>query len=477
MTLADQLPLVTAVALATVLVALAAVKNRFLRGRLGFAAVLLVASLGLDVALAQGIGDPVLAGGLARLLLVAAVIVATVSLSSNPWRGQGASERIPAIVQDVVIFGLFAVAATLLLDEKLLTTSAVGAVVVGFALQDTLGNLFAGLAIQIEKPFRVGQWIRVGEFEGRVAEVTWRATKLLTKAGQFVVVPNSALSKDAILNYSEPTIPTRIEVEVGASYDVAPNVVKRAMHEAVENAPLVLREPAPDVILQDFASSSITYRVRFWIDDYGRDNAARDQVRTNIWYAFKRAGIEIPYPIQVEYSREEPGARTAGQLQAIAARLQAVDLFSVLDDTERLRLVEAGRLHLFGAGERVVKQGDAGQSLFVVLEGRVRVTIEPSGHEVAVTQAGGVFGEMSMLTGDPRTATVTAAVDTQLLEIDAAQFRERAVARPALIEHVSAIVSARRQGLADAKAAADGALASAPARVSLRERIQRFLHL
>ena len=97
----------------------------------------------------------------------------------------------PAIVQDVIVIALFAVATTLLLDEKLLTTSAVGAVVVGFALQDTLGNLFAGLAIQIEKPFRVGHWIRVGEFEGKVQEVTWRATKLLTKAGQFVIVPNS----------------------------------------------------------------------------------------------------------------------------------------------------------------------------------------------------------------------------------------------------------------------------------------------
>ena len=114
----------------------------------------------------------------------------------------------------------------------------VGAVVVGFALQDTLGNLFAGLAIQIEKPFRVGQWVRIGEFEGRVQEVTWRATKLLTKAGQFVIVPNSVMSKDPILNHSEPTIPTRIDVEIGASYDVPPNDVTRALHEALDNAPL-----------------------------------------------------------------------------------------------------------------------------------------------------------------------------------------------------------------------------------------------
>ena len=472
-----QLPLATGIAFGVVLAALAAVRNRFVRARLGFAAVVLLVAFGFDIALARNIGDPVLVGGLARLLLVAAGIVAGVGLLFNPWRHDRVSERVPAIVQDVIVIALFAVAATLLLDEKFLTTSAVGAVVVGFALQDTLGNLFAGLAIQVEKPFRVGHWVRVGEFEGRVQEVTWRATKLLTKQGQFVIVPNSVMSKDPILNYSEPTIPTRIEVEVGASYDVPPNVVKQALHEALDNAPLVLREPPPDVIVLGFGASSVDYRLRFWIDDYGRDNTARDQVRTNIWYTFKRHAIEIPYPIQVEYSREEKSPRSAERLQALADRLGAIDLFSGLDDIERARLADACPEHLYGARERIVRQGESGRSMFVVLEGSVRVTIEPSGQEVAVTTAGGFFGEMSMLTGDPRTATVTATDDAVLLEIDADRFRELAVRRPGLVEHVSGVVSARRQGLADAKAAAEGARAAAPAPQSLLSRIKSFLNL
>ena len=280
----------TGSALAIVVIAFAAVRSTFLRGRLTFAIVLLVGAGALDVVLGRGLGDPALIGGFARLLLVAGSIVAGVSLLFNPWRQNGISERFPAIVQDVIIIVLFAIAATLLLDEKVMTTSAVGAVVVGFALQDTLGNLFSGLAIQIEKPFRVGQWIRVGERDGKVQEVTWRATKLLTKDGQFAIVPNSIMSKELILNYSEPAIPTRIDVEVGASYDAPPNLVKQALHEALDNAPLVLDQPAPDVLLHEFAGSSITYRVRFWIDDFGRDSAARDQVRSNIWYTFKRRG-------------------------------------------------------------------------------------------------------------------------------------------------------------------------------------------
>lgn len=472
-----QLPLVTGITFGVVLAALAAVRNRFVRARLGFAAVVLLVAFGFDIALARNLGDPALVGGLARLLLVAAGIVAGVGLLFNPWRHDRVSERVPAIVQDVIVIALFAVAATLFLDEKFLTTSAVGAVVVGFALQDTLGNLFAGLAIQVEKPFRVGHWVRVGEFEGRVQEVTWRATKLLTKQGQFVIVPNSVMSKDPILNHSEPTIPTRIEVEVGASYDVPPNVVKRALHEALDNAPLVLRDPPPDVIVLGFGTSSVDYRLRFWIDDYGRDNTARDQVRTNIWYTFKRHAIEIPYPIQVEYSREEKNSRSPERLQALADRLGAIDLFSGLDDIERARLADACPEHLYGARERIVRQGDSGRSMFIVLDGSVRVTIEPSGQEVAVTTAGGFFGEMSMLTGDPRTATVTAMDDAVLLEIDADRFRELAVRRPGLVEHVSAVVSARRQGLADAKAAAEGARATVPAPQSLLSRIKSFLNL
>ena len=415
-----------------------------------------------ELALGRAIGDPALVGGLARLCLVAAGLFVVVSLLLNPWRHDRPSERVPAIVQDVIVIALFAIAATMLLDEKVLTTSAVGAVVVGFALQDTLGNFFAGLAIQVEKPFRIGQWIRVGDFEGRVEEVTWRATKLLTKAGQFVIVPNSLVAKDPILNYSEPIVPTRLQVDIGLSYDAAPNLAKRALLEALSNAPLVLRDPAPDVVVIDFAASSVSYRVRFWIGDFGQDDLAYDQVRSNLWYTLRRHGIEIPYPIQIEYSREEPPARPPSRIRYLADRLAQIDLFAGLDDAGRTRLAEACPEHLFGAGERIVRQGDPGQSMFVVLDGRVRITLEPSGQEVAVTSRGGFFGEMSMLTGEPRTATVSALDDALLVEITADRFRELALARAGLVEHVSEMVVARRAGLESARAAADHAHAMAP---------------
>ena len=306
---ASNLILAGAVALVLTLALFAAVRSRFVRGRLVFSAWLFLGFLGLELAVTQGYGDLEVVAALGRLVFVLAFVNLVIALLVNPWRDSRPSDRFPAIVQDVTVIGLFFVIATVLMREQLLATSAVGAVVVGFALQDTLGNFFAGMAIQIEKPFRVGHWISIGGSEGQVQEVTWRATKLRTKNGQFLIVPNSVISKDPILNYSEPTIPTRLEVEVGASYLTPPNEVKQAIHRAMANAPLVLSDPEAVVMVKGFGGSSVDYAAKFWIEDYARDNQAKDQVRTNIWYEFRRSNIEIPYPIQIEYSREEQPLR------------------------------------------------------------------------------------------------------------------------------------------------------------------------
>jgi CRP-like cAMP-binding protein len=395
---------------------------------------------------------------------------------ANPWGQDRPSDRFPAIVQDFLVIVLFTVIGTVLLREQLLTTSAVGAVVVGFALQDTLGNLFSGLAIQIEKPFRVGHWVQIGEREGQVQEITWRATKLRTKAGQFLIVPNSVMSKEPVLNYSEPTVPTRIDVAVGASYGVPPNEVKRAIREAMANAPLVMRAPEPQVVIKDFGASSVDYVAQFWIEDYASDKTARDQVRTNIWYTFRRHNIEIPWPIQIQYERDEEPLRTDKTIAAAADHLARLDLFKPLSNEARSALAHAANEHIFAAGEAIVHQDAAGDSMFILLRGQARVLLEQTGQQIAVIPTGGVFGEMSMLTGDRRTATVRALDDVTVLEISAEDFRAFALANPSLVDHISEIMTSRRSGLEDAKATAS--VISAPeAKQNFLARMRRFLTL
>ena len=411
-----------------------------------------------------------------RLAFSAALINLLVVALINPLRHDRVREGFPAIVQDAIVIGLLLLVGTFVFREELLTTSAVGAVVVGFALQDTLGNAFAGLAIQSEKPFNVGHWIRVGEFEGRVAEVTWRATKLRTKSGNFIVVPNNIIAKEAITNYSEPATPTRLELEVGVSYAASPAAVKAAMHEAMGQAPSVLPAPAPDVLLVGFDASSMNYRARFWVEDFELDEKAKDEVRVAIHYAFGRRGIEIPYPIQVEYSREWPAADPETLERERARIVAGVDLFDALSDAQRAGIAAATVTRTFGDGEAIVRQGAAGESMFVICSGRVAVVLEPDRREVAAIESGGYFGEMSLLTGEPRSATVVARGEVVVLELSAEVFRRLGLESPQAVEQVGIAAMTRREELERVRSAArGGGIAAAPA--TFLNRMKRFLRL
>jgi CRP-like cAMP-binding protein len=355
------------------------------------------------------------------------------------------------------------------------TTSAVGAVVVGFALQDTLGNMFSGLAIQVEKPFRVGHWIRAGDHEGSVMEVTWRAIKMRTRQGNLVTVPNSEIAKSPVTNYSEPIAPSRVSVEVGCSYNAPPNHVKDTILEVLAGEPLVRKTPAPRVLLVDFAASSMTYRVQFWIDEQPQDDLVADKVRCGIYYAFGRKRIEIPYPIQVEYARQEFHESEADRASRIEELLEGVPLFARLSGDERHVLARRVEQRTYGRGEAVVREGEIGGSAFVVASGRMRVVIGTDRHEVAAIDPGGYFGEMSLLTGEPRTATVEATADSSVVEITVDAFREVVLANPAVLDVITTDVTRRRSELAAAQSAAARNVRAAEPAQSLLDRVRRFL--
>ena len=429
--------------------------------------------------LRPGLATPVHADStyysLERLAFAAALINLIVVALVNPLRHDRVPDRFPSILQDALVIGLLAVVATAL-NDKFVATSAVGAVVLGFALQDTLGNAFAGLAIQSEKPFALGHWVRVGEYEGCVAEVTWRATKLHTKTGNFIVLPNNIVGREPIINFSEPVAPTRLQIEVGVHYDAAPNRVKAALFEAMAQCPLVLEAPGPEIELANFGPSSIDYHVRFWIRDYARDEIARDQVRTAIYYAFKRHDLEIPYPIQTEISLEPPVRDERIRAGEREIMLSGVDLFAALTAEQRRALAASTTMATFGDGEKIVRQGAAGDSMYVVCSGSVAVTIDSQREPLAIIEKGGYFGEMSVLTGDPRSANVIARGDVVVIEIGAAVFRELANISPQAVEQVGLAAAARRAELEGVRAS-NQASAVVEARHSLLQRMRKFLHI
>lgn len=407
-----------------------------------------------------------------QLLFALVVIHGLVTLMFNPWGSESAAERAPGIVQNALVLGVFALFATIKFPGQLLATSAVGAVIMGFAVQDTLSNFFAGLALQIDRPFKPGHWIEVGPFQGRVKEITWRATKIQTKAGNLVIVPNNIVGKEAINNYSEPAAPTRLFVEVGAGYQHPPNVVRDAMMAAMKRCSRVLAEPRPDVVMTDFGASALIFHARFWVNDFSQDTRAKDEVRTAIFYEFGRRQIEIPWPIQVEYSREETPRDTPERRDRCVRAIAAVPVFAQLPPEGQQAMAHAAVERLFARGEAVVTEGDAGASMFVVLDGSVAITVGPDRREVAVTEAGGYFGEMSLLTGEHRTATVSAREDTTVLEISSHAFGTYIRSNPALLDGIADAASRRRREL-DAVKQAPGAT-TAPAAASLLDRMKRF---
>ncbi len=199
-------------------------------------------------------------------------------------------------------------------------------------------------------------------------------------------------------------------------------------------------------------------------------------MRTAIFYAFGRRGIEIPWPIEVGYSREWPEPDAATKQQERERVLARVDLFSRLTDDQRRDIAAASAIRLFGAGETIVRQHDPGQSMFIICSGAVTVVLEPDRREVAVIEAGGYFGEMSLLTGDARSASVVARGDTAVLELDADVFRALGAADPKAVEEIGVAAMTRRAQLAQIRDAAPNATA-AEAPATFLGRMKKFLRL
>ena len=476
----EETTLIVGLALLVVALALRGVSvNRLVRSRLltsaalfavyaAAAALAAYAPLPPDVAPQIRTFSPLLlALGLATLVVVAAV---------NPWREDRLPDRFPTIVQDALIIALFGLIATLFMQEKVLATTAVGAVVIGFALQDTLGNLFSGLAIQIEKPFRVGQWVTIGGTDGVVMEVTWRATKMRTKAGNFVIVPNSVVAKETITNYSEPTRLTRIEVQVGASYDTPPNEVKAAILNGLRGEAL---------LAEDHDAGSADRRFRRLGDRVPGPGLDR-RLRRRLARARRRAVARL---LRVQ-ARTGSRSRIRSRWSIAASRrrrrrptgsrtsLRAIELFAAaLRAISAPQLVRGTQPSLFAAGEVIVREGDRDSSLFVVLRGDAAVSLAGTEGEVARLHAGDFFGEMSLLTGEPRTATVIAATDCDVIEIGVDAFRAIVVADPAILERVSAAVAARRAGLDLHRTTRATTAGRAEAPQTLLARVRQFLRL
>jgi small-conductance mechanosensitive channel len=324
----------------------------------------------------------------------------------------------------------------------LLTTSAVLSFVLGLALQDTLGNFFAGITINIEKPYKVGDWVKIGETEGQVVNMSWRTTKLLSPVNTCLTIPNNTIAKDTIVNFSAPYGLTLYRILIDLGYDTAPNIGREVILQTLRAIPEIPTIRPPEVQVVDFRDFSVQYAIRLWLPDWRARVAIEDIVRRRLWYAFKRQNLIIPYPTSEIYLRKAPPADQLA-LESKLRTLRAVPLFAPLDPATLREAAAALTEQVYAQGEPIVEEGTAGDSLQILTAGSV--SIEKQGQTVASLQPGSFFGEMSLLTGERRSATVRAATDCTTLELGKNAFAAVVASRPEILERLSEIIAARQQ--------------------------------
>lgn len=365
----------------------------------------------------------------------------------------------------------------------LAVSSLVVGYIVGNATQDTLGNLFAGLALNAERPFHIGDWVLVAGHTGVVIDTTWRATRLKTKAEDYVVIPNAAIAKEPIVNYSRPTRKHGCYLQVGVSYDTSPGKAREAILAVLAELPEVARDPVPSVFLTGYGDFSINLTIKFFIDDFTRLNTIESLVMERLWYGFKRAGISIPFPIRDVRTRDAGAMERSvidNDRERIRGLLAGVDLFRTLCPAEFDHLVNGVRRVIFAPGEVLCRQGEAGETFYVIQSGRVTVSVSGADGKVATVAElgpGAFFGEMSLLTGETRSATVTAGCDVEVLEVSKGLFGEIMKADAALAEKLGTILEKRAQERQARLAGGVGVSEGAPVRLALVGRIRKFFGL
>lgn len=386
------------------------------------------------------------------------------------WFERRHRESAPKFLRQIVSGAVYAAVSLIVMESVfdlhipgLLAGSGILVAVVGFAMQDLLGNVISGASLNLGKPFRVGDWLLLDGRQAEVMEVNWRSTRLRTNDNHALDYPNNVLARMPVVNFGPRGSVHAMRVGVGVGYETPPNAAKAALLRATRHTAGVLTDPAPVVQVRDFGDNAVLYDVKFHIDDQARYPEIADGIRTHVWYELHREGMTIPSPVRNLRIERPRRAGEAERVASVARRVRAQPLFSHLSEAEAESLSALARTVLYGAGEAVVKAGEPGDSLFLLCAGRVRVELVRDGRRcrVASLGEGDCFGEMSLLTGAPRLADVTAETDCELVEISKEAFavvlRERPELAPLLGEML-----ARRRAESDsayaalAKAGSDG---------------------
>jgi small-conductance mechanosensitive channel len=402
----------------------------------------------------------------------------------------------PRIVEDVVILVLYVIYGFVQLRaagvdlSSIVTTSAILTAVIAFAMQDTLGNLLGGLAIQIDNTVQVGDWVAIDGLQGQVRDIRWRSTLIETRTWETIVIPNSAIMKGrvAILGKREGQARQwRRSFRFMIDPRVPPARIIAMVNEEMRDVPIanVARTPAPTTVLHGFVLGNLEYELRYFLTDLLEDEMTDSMVRVHLFASLQRAGIRVAEEQRTVHavSRDEAHADAVRkrEMQRRLEMLRGVDLFTVLSEDELNELAERLQYAPFARGDVITKQGNIPHWLYIVAFGEVEVRYEPphgAPQHISTLRAGQFFGEMALLTGDARSATVIAKSDVECYRLDGKAFQGLLLRRPEIADGMSRIIASRRPDLEKVREAFATQPGPAPVeQFDLLGRIRRFFGL
>ena len=415
----------------------------------------------------------------AILLALGYLVIRVLSLITFEWLlAQRMGVTVPVLARDLVTLVLVLLMAAVVLRAvlgievgALLATSAVVTVVVGLALQETLGTLLSGLSLAWEKRLATGDWVEVDGIVGEVREMGSRSLLLRTHLGEQVAVPNSQVARARLRLLGDGGEAAAFATDIGVAYDVAPHHVKHVLLGVLEDLPLTVAEPVPQVLVKSFADSAVVYECRVWTRWPWLDGEIRDELLTRAWAALARHGIEIPFP-QRTLRFAQPSA-SGGALQRSRLALSRCELFSGLEGQALELLAAASRPLTFAPGEAVVHEGEASSALYVVARGEAVVL--KGRDEIARVHVGDVFGEIAFLSEAPRSATVRAVGGLEVVEVGSEALRALLSEYAGLAEELANRMVSRQREMAAREEVASAAESRPGLARFLLERLQRLV--
>ncbi|BAF87640.1 putative mechanosensitive ion channel protein [Azorhizobium caulinodans ORS 571] len=328
----------------------------------------------------------------------------------------------------------------------LIATSGVVAIVLGLALQSTLADLFSGIALNISRPYGVGDWVILPNgVEGRVIETNWRATHLLSSGNDLVILPNSNLAKEMLTNASGPERRHGVKLRVRLVPTLAPLALARVLRDALSSSTLILSHPAPAVHIKTLDAQAVDLELSFHVAELGASSAAKDEMFDLVYRHAKAAGLHLAAPAG---AGGDSVPRSEVSQRPLSLRLlDSVALFSSLSEEEKAALADAMEQRAYRKDEVVAREGEVLSVLMIVRSGILGLTrsADAPGAEIHRLAPGDLIGEEGVLLGEGEAGTVRALTYVVAFAIAKEALAPLLKDRPGLADELGALLAQRRE--------------------------------